>query len=544
MFHGDASPFLEAGQPDGGPASSSGNRLFPTLENARIRLLAGPDGQPSADLTKKALEGIAERMVGPNDLEDQPGALGETPAAFTYFGQFVFHDMVFSRVFGLARNDGPHVRNAVSFGLDLSGLYGRGPSVDGYLYVMPAGGALDTCQFPLGLPRARNSMEPVDGKAEKGRDLPRIDTCGRFISAGGRTMPYRPLVADARNDDNLILSQLLVTLMRTHNRLVDVQLAGGVDPKRVFWRAKRFLTNAYRRVVIHDYMERILHKDIWALFFSKEGDFRGPFVQWLEQRSLTGLPVEFTFAASRFAHAMVRKSYHVNEEFDDAAGTLEELLTFSSRRDHGDVPIPVNWMVDWRRFVGDGPRVQRARRISPFLSPALTMAPLELTRERAIPRSVAFMDCWRCYDIGLPSGQAVARALPGILAEVPLDTTIDVEVIEGDAMLPTEACMKRYPISSGKLAGALKGMPSFLSDTPLSYYILQEASRQNDDGNKLGIVGSYIVGATVAASLFLASDSEVRTGNVRADGLRTLADLLDLHDPDRTTDDELLQLLA
>lgn len=544
MFHGDAAPFVEPAGRDGGPASSHGSRLFPALADSPVRMLTGPDGRPSPDLTRKALEAIAERMVGPNDLEDQPGALSETPAAFTYFGQFVFHDMVYSRVFGLASKAGPQVRSAVSFGLDLSGLYGRGPAIDGHLYAVPTGGALETCRFPLGLPRARNSSDPVDATVEKGRDLPRIDAGGRFISACGRTTPYRPLVADARNDDNLILSQLLVTLMRIHNRLVDVQLAAGVDPRKVFWRAKRFLTNAYRRVTIHDYMARILHKDIWALFFSKDGDFRGPLVPWLEERSLTGLPVEFSFAASRFAHAMVRKSYHLNGEFDEAAGTLEELLGFSSRRDHGDVPVPVNWMVDWRRFVGDGPRVQRARRISPFLSPALTMAPLALTRERAIPRSVAYMDCWRCYEIGLPSGQAVARALPAMLDEAQAGLPFDVEVLEGDAMLPSAACMKRYPISSAKLAAALKGMPAFLSDTPLAYYILQEAACQGDDGNRLGPVGSYVVGATVAASLFLASDSEIRTGNMRADGLRTLADLLHLHDPDLRTDDELLQLLA
>ena len=64
--------------------------------------------------------------------------------------------------------------------------------------------------------------------------------------------------------------------------------------------------------------------------------------------------MEFSFGASRFAHSMVRDRYVVNETIDTHMGTLRSVLSFSSQRPTGDVPIRVNWAVDWSRFVEFG----------------------------------------------------------------------------------------------------------------------------------------------------------------------------------------------
>lgn len=548
MLHGDPSPFLDRRKASLGsatPSFSAGSRLFPNLAGTRIGMMRDEDLQPSPSVTKAALQQITACMVGPNDREDLSDALSSIPAAFTYFGQLVFHDIVFSRVFGLlpATGQAHHLKNAVSFGLDMSGLYGRGPSIDGHLYVTPEKGRSGTCHFPLGVPRATGTMEPASSGLAHGRDLPRIDMGGGFISAEGRRRPYRPLVADPRNDDNLVLSQMLATLMLIHNRLVDVQLNNQIEATVAFDKAKTFLVGAYRRTVIHDYLRRLLNPHIWALFFKEAGDFKGPLLGQIP--ALTGLPVEFTFGASRFAHAMVRQSYHVNDAFDVEPGRLEQLLSFSSLREDGDVPVPVHWTVDWTRFVGEGANTQKARRISPFLSPALVQAELNLTKDEDGPRSVAFMDCWRCYDLGLPTGQAVANELNRLLVNRRDEGALgEVPVLSGVAMLPTDACARRYPNSAAKLRDMLTNFPDFGTETPLFYYVLQEASADESEGDRLGPVGSYIVGATVAASLFLSPDSDVRAENVNAIGnVRTLAELLTLHDPSRKADEELIQLL-
>ncbi|WP_322419535.1 peroxidase family protein [Mesorhizobium huakuii] len=543
MLHGETSSFEAANVPNRSNHSSDdglndkptlqGIRLFPSLTDMPIALFAATEDESAIDRTKAALLDITTEMVGPSDgLED--GDLSPTPAGFTYFGQFVFHDIVFSQIFGLPQPTGKthHLKNASSQGLDLSGLYGRGPIVDAHLYDVPDGADLTACRFPIGLPCMKDSMLPVDRKTVSGRDLPRIDMSGKFISVEGRRSPYRPLVADPRNDDNLVLSQLLCTLMCIHNRIVDLLLGGGTsDPAEAYRRARVYLTSVYRTVIINDYLRKVLASDIWDHFFASD-DFQGTGVSALE--TFNALPLEFTFGASRFAHAMVRQFYVVNDSSAEDPANLRRMLSFSSLRAGGEIPIPENWIVDWSRFASAHTplKAQSARRIGPFLSKELTIAGLSSELNGTI-RPVAFMDCWRCYDLGLPSGQDVAGAVKSALG----DKGIDVPVLTGNDMLPTAACAKRYVYNAGRLRAALQRYPEFLSRTPLSYYIIQEASVLGNDGGHLGPVGSYIVAATIASALFKAADTNLSSGRLIPDvEPKTLAGLLDLNDTAKVPD--------
>lgn len=510
---------------------SAGSALFPDAK--RMDWIVPTDGSSPLEHTRKLVGDISAAMLGPTDA----AATGPIPAAFTYFGQFAFHDMVFSRVFGLPDGSGHRLDNAVSQGLDLSGLYGRGPQVDGHLYESPAVGAGAPCRFASGLACVKD-LEGNRSPARTGRDLPRLDMSGNFLNVGtGRRAAYRPLVADSRNDDNLILSQLHATLLATHNRLVDIQLAGGNrDTRLAYKRARAFLISAYRQVVVQDYMRRILDPQVWEHFFGGENGMSKGSADLAE---LVGLPLEFTFGASRFAHAMVRQFYTVNDHFAEQAGTLEKVLSFSSLRGDGDVPVEAFWAVDWKRFAEGGPaaNVQHARRISPFFASELSSAKLSVDLEDK-PRSVSFMDIWRCYELRLPSGQALARAIRAKLPEM------DFPVLAGDRMLPTEACTTRFRFHAAKLKSALEAAGSFCDATPLSYYILQEGSVLGDDGARLGPVGSYIISATVAASLHRTADTNFFETKPVADiDPSTLAGLLALHDPALTSDRDLKRKL-
>lgn len=528
-------------RPSGCPANPSGQvsagevlrgrHLFPKLVDKPIALMAAQGDDTPVERTQKALEAISSRMLGPRDPDDG----SETPAAYTYFGQFAFHDIVFSRVFGAAGASGKHsVDNAVTVGLDLSGLYGRGPTVDAHLY--DAASAIDTtpCRFPMGLPAVADPtvIRAVD-PGGRGRDLPRVDAGGAFLAVCGRKSPYRPLVADPRNDDNLILSQLLCALMQAHNRLVDLQIRDqGATPLDAFERARAFLTSVYRRVVVDDYMRRILSPAVWEHFFGGP-DFRGP--GFARLKPLSDLPLEFSFGASRFAHGMVRNRYRINQSFDENPGTLRQILSFSSQRSNGDVPVRENWIVDWSRFVGGDAQVQNARRIGPFL--ALELATVTHTSDLdGTPRSIAFMDCWRCYHLGLPSGQTVAKAVGEALAA----TGLGVPVLTGPDILPSAKCVARHGYVAKELVKILQAYPEFLAETPLSYYVLQEASVLGDDGNRLGPVGSYIVGATVASALFKTDENEMRAGSLSlAVEPNDLPGLIRMADDRLVTDEQL-----
>lgn len=557
MLHGDTSSSAAATAPNlssedvGDPLNDGqaqqGVRLFPLLVHEPIPLFPATQDESAIERTKAALVDITTAMVGPSDgVEGED--LSPTPAGFTYFGQFVFHDIVFSQIFGLPRPTGKiqHLKNASSQGLDLSGLYGRGPAVDAHLYDVSAGADPTACRFPIGLPCMRGSSEPIDRKTVKGRDLPRIDLSGRFISKDGRPpeyqpLPFRPLVADPRNDDNLVLSQLLCTLMVIHNRIVGLIDPEGAKPADAYRRARAYLTSVYRTVVIDDYLQRMLHPGVWEHFFGRP-DFLGDGVSALEP--FNALPLEFTFGASRFAHAMVRQSYVVNEHSVEERATLPKMLSFSSLRPGGQIPIPENWTVDWKHFaLTEGlEKPQGARRIGPFLSKELTVAGLSAELDGTI-RPVAFMDCWRCYDLKLPSGQKVAEAVGAALAE----SGIEVPVLtkKNNKMLPTEACSRRYVYNAGRLREALLRHPEFLDATPLSYYIIQEASVLGDDGAFLGPVGSYVVAATVASALFRSPDFNPGAGRLIPDvEPKTLEGLLQLGDTDLVTDEDFRVLIT
>ena len=510
--------------------------LFPELADKPIRLMGPDDDAIAVDHTQDALCAITKRMLGPLDKND----VSDNPSAFTYFGQFVFHDMVFSRIFG-APNLQPEQRtfaNASSGSLDMSGLYGRGPVVDPHLYDCASETDPTLCRFPIGLPRVsdRKLKDAVDGKTERARDLPRIDGSGSFISVCGRKEPHRPLVADPRNDDNLILSQLHCTLMQVHNRIVDLLIRDHLaSPLEAYNKARAYLTGVYRSVVVNDYMKRILDPKLWDYFFRGD-NFRGPGAGDL--LPLVDLPMEFSFGASRFAHSMVRDRYAVNEKIDTHMGTLRTVLAFSSQRPNGETPIRVNWAVDWSRFAefGDEAVMLRARRISPFMTYEMSSIK-HATDLSGTSQTVAFMDNWRCYHLGLPSGQAVAQAVKTRLAEKGIKVRGELSSTE---MLPTDACRRRYSFHAEELDRVLKDYPQFLTETPLSYYVLQEASVAGDDGNRLGPVGSFIVGATIASALSTTDEGDIPAplprSIVQPD---TLAGLLRLADERLVSDAQL-----
>jgi hypothetical protein len=528
----DGGPTIETAGADSGDALRR-RLLFPDLAQKPMSLMPAGKDSSMAERTQEALSAISNCMLGPVDSFD----LSDTPAAYTYFGQFVFHDIVFSRIFGMPSDRaGRTLRNAVSGSLDLSGLYGRGLVVDAHLYDSASEGDTTLCRFPIGLPGVSDKelKLPVNGAIERARDVPRIDASSGFLSVCGQKAPYRPLIGDPRNDSNLILSQLQCTLMQVHNRLVDLQMARhAASPQVAFEQARLYLTSVYRRVVVDDYLRRILWPKVWEHFFDGE-EFRGPGVASL--RPLADLPMEFKFCAARFSHAMVRDRYTVNDTFYQAPGTLREILAFSSQRPNGDLPVRVNWAVDWSRFTesGDPAKVLKARRISPFLT--YEMATVQHTTDfDGAPRSIAFMDCWRCYDLGIASGQAIAGAVAAALSA-------DVPVLSGMDMLPTDRCRERYSYQAGELEKTLRLYPQFLTETPLSYYVMQEASVLGDDGNRLGPTGSFVVAAAIASALFNAVDGEIQTPLSQSSAEPgSLSGLLRLADNRLVSDDQLYE---
>ncbi len=341
---------------------------------------------------------------------------GNVPAGFTFFAQFIDHDITLDPVSRLDRPADPSsLRNFRSPNLDLDCVYGGGPDVTPYLY--------------------RSDGKLVIQRRRERRDGPWFDDLPRM----GRTNVA--IIGDPRNDENLFVSQLQLAFLKFHNRVLDDL------PNGDFERARDTVVHYYHRAIVEDLLPRILDgRQLADICHNGLRYYAGAL-----KTEHPCMPVEFSVAAYRFGHSQVRDRYHVNDRHLDV-----DLF------DQGGFMRPRTY-VDWRyMFEFDGERApQYARRIDTRLPAALMNLP---ARVAANPSSLAQRNLLRGRVFRLPSGQSVARRMAA-------DGVIDV----GEVLEPDEATRR-----------------SGMKDTPLWYYVLQEAGESG--GDRLGPVGSRIVG--------------------------------------------------
>jgi hypothetical protein len=182
------------------------------------------------------------------------------------------------------------------------------------------------------------------------------------------------------------------------------------------------------------------------------------------------MPIEFSAAAFRFGHSMVRASYDLNEgvvgiptfvDDPDVAGAFGHLGGF--RR------LPEFWTIDWGRFVKIGNSTpQLSRKINTRLTKPLQLLPPGLGTPR---RELAVLNLLRGKARSLPTGQSVAKkmGLPPLTAQQ----------LGLSAFVPNV-------LTSAQAA-------ELSEDTPLWYYILKEAEIAPQGGARLGPVGARIV---------------------------------------------------
>ena len=438
------------------------------------------------------------RASGVDDPPDDE--YGNIPAGYTYFGQLVVHDLTHSIAAAGRGRAVPALKNLSTPSLDLDTIYGGGPAFCPHLYqppyINPQPGSDDDGQYLFYLGRTSKAAFPQNWQLGHGLpfDLPRVDggSAGNMYAKGQSAIT--PLINDDRNDDNLILAQLTAHFLLAHNAVASYLRRNGdpshgnrrLDSRGSFELARHVLLKAYRQIVVHDHLPRLLLPDVYA-------DLMGGRIKTQDR-----LPVEFVFGAARTGHAMVRNSYTVNAHIDLESSRLGRLMAFSSGSPNPNLPLPADWVADWRGLVempsnGRGPasKPQSARRMSPFLAPTFVYGQLK-GRRTGIDGSLSFHDLWRCYQYGIPTGQECARrAFP----------KSPQKVLQGAEMLPTPIFEKLHP--AGKLIDALNANHRFLSETPLSYYLVQEAAVLGGNGRFLGPLGSHIFATAILHALQL-----------------------------------------
>jgi Animal haem peroxidase len=113
------------------------------------------------------------------------------------------------------------------------------------------------------------------------------------------------VIADFRNDSNLVISGLHAAFAAFHNNAVDHVTAAGTAPIDAFVTARRLTTWHYQWLALHQFLPMFVGQNtVDAVLHSRRRTFR-PEVQAF-------VPVEWSGAAFRFGHSMVRPSYRAN----------------------------------------------------------------------------------------------------------------------------------------------------------------------------------------------------------------------------------------
>jgi hypothetical protein len=439
------------------------------------------------------------------------------PSGYTYLLQFVAHDLVHSSMpLSVAGGLSADTANARRTALKLETLFGSGPVGSPSVYAQDTPNDDRRTKLRLG------RMRWKDRDVEPGcpfRDIARtpaenVTGIDRSI-AGKRTALTEALIADPRNDDHAIMSQLTALFALLHNGLVDMVRCGepstgpnanlGASYRR-FLCARDALTLIYHNVIRKDLMRRTMHPSIYSAY----SDTIPNFIDRREQDSWQ-VPLEFSHGAFRFGHAMVRPEYRINDIFThDLQNTLEK----TSANDPVNMPLDASWMVRWSRFFEiKASRPNFSRRIGPHLSDGLGNDQIFPAFDQTNRVGLLYRDLVGATLAGLWSVNALA-------AEIAVRRPDFVGASRLLADRPYRVSRIREWLASETAYGGLSAedIEAIANDPPLPLFILFEAMEEAD-GLCLGPLGSIIVSEVIFGAL---ADNEIAAGR----GAPSLAEAL------------------
>jgi hypothetical protein len=375
-------------------------------------------------------------------------------SGYTYLGQFIDHDIVFTHVERQARdltdscmlgdsqlhpfelsyidNNVSNLRTAI---LELETIYGGAQPA-------PRDGKL----MALGRVINHDGTEP-NGDAAK--DLP----LSQVASTAGKRVP---VIGDLRNDQTVILSQLHVAFLRAHNAIVR-------KLDCTFEEAQLLLRQHYLWMIVHDFlMKKVAKKNVVERVLNSPTPRESPAPEFF-------LPLEFTSAAFRFGHSMIRSNYYMSDDLPGAE--LRDIFILKAVKNPAGgsfVRLPLRKVISWKEFLPDGENVARLLDTQ-MVEPLLAVLDAE---EQIVPceARLAVQDLKRGYMMRLPTGQAIAKHCN----IVPLT---DNQLLNACANVLQREVLMHSPL---------------LQRTPLWFYLLAEATAQ-EYGQRLGELGSYLV---------------------------------------------------
>ena len=474
-------------------------RSFIREPDSRERALSSWSSSVSsgrAELMRRRLSRLSRRMYLPQRWRAKPSNEFEAwenpaiPAGYTYLTQFLAHDCVNTSVPTSVLADHGNVRNGRSVAFELETLYGSG--FDGCAHAIAADERDEFAPSKLELGTIRMAEA---GKGEcPFRDIARSKEVDRSGIDGGLRGVR---IADDRNDNNALVSQITVLFTLFHNCVVDMlgprscpQNGSGRTQAfyaRLFLDARSICVDAYRSVIAKDLMPRLLHPAVYARYVSDDAPF-------IDAGAGGDVTREFLHTL-RFGHAMVRPHYRVNDLYERREELIDVLLT-TSRGRPWRLPLDETWAVTWSKFFAlSEARPNASRRIGPSFSTDLMSGQVFESIDDTGCVGLAYRDLVSGAGLGVWSVPALVEQLD---ARVP-------ELVRLSPLLSSrphrEAVIAEWLAEGASAAGFdAEDIREIAADPPLLLFVLIEAADEMA-GERLGILGSTLIAETVLKGL-------------------------------------------
>ncbi len=276
-----------------------------------------------------------------------------------------------------------------------------------------------------------------------------------------------------------------------------------IPPAQRFRRAREKVIKHYQWMLRTDYLPRICAPGVVNGVF-RNG--RKAFEVGVPATDVPTMPIEFSVAAFRLGHSMIRSTYNWNRDFDFGLGSLDLLFTFSAGSGNlgGGRRLPSNWIADFRRLYDfreagradlavPAAKFNRALRIDTSIASPLSVLP-GFSGDEA---DLAFRNLARARMVRLATGQQMVTFLRS--KGVTLTKLTNAQLRDGN--------------NGADLTGLTQQQRQALfQNTPLWFYLLREAEL---NGGKLKGVGARIVAETIHRAMEGSDVSIVRDPTFR-----------------------------
>ncbi|MCZ6664004.1 MAG: hypothetical protein O7B81_01730, partial [Gammaproteobacteria bacterium] len=437
------------------------------------------------------------------------------PAGYTYLAQFVAHDLV-SNIAPVPNLD--HLpdlaqRDFRSQRLILDTLYGGGPATNPSAFALRQNRNKQRIYMRLGrvsvAERIRDTFNDHESSIlvdQPARDIPR--TACPFLNDNSSAAFTDALVADPRNDDSLILSQLTAVFHELHNIVVDAtvpELRSGdsnlsdLHVYRHFLLTRKIVALVYRNIVVEDLLSRLLDRKIYKRYSKARNNPPAPTVcttLFGNDHGISRVPVEFSHAVFRFAHAIIRHRYTLNDELEsrEVVTTIHDILMRTSERNPDKTPLSCDWLVDWKHFFAmeKGFKPNFSRRIRPDVGAGTLATDTHFPNEHSVETGGLFYrDLIRGAEAGMQSVQDLVDKIPE--DDRARSNLLVCPNFRRKKIVDWLNAISFYKFNPDEL-------DALSEDPPLYFFTLFEAAHDKS-GERLGVLGSTIVAEVMFSAL-------------------------------------------